>query len=111
MNALPVAGFFAALVLTTYCFDELENNQYGVLLHFVYAIVWGLLGAAVLLICDMQAPHTVAPNATLLAGGLAIGAGVEISAALARHDGPEARNLRWLVTGIVAFASTTIMFR
>lgn len=111
MDALPVAGFFAALVLTTYWFDELERDQYGLLLQLVYAFTWGLLGAAVLMICDITAPNTMAQNAALLAAGFALGAGAELLLELAKRQRIGARNLRWLIAGIVVFGSTHLLIQ
>jgi hypothetical protein len=111
MDALPVAGFFAALFLTTYWFDELEEDKYGLPLQAVYAITWGLLGAAVLLVCELQSPHMVARNAALLAGGFALGACAELIISLAKRRCIAPRNLRWLVAGIVVFASTHLLIQ
>ncbi len=109
MDALPVAGFFAALVLTTYWFDELGSHQYGMPLQLVYAFTWGLLGAAVLMICDITAPNTMAQNSALLAAGFAVAAGAESILELAKRHRVDPRNLRWLVAGIVVFGSTHLM--
>jgi hypothetical protein len=111
MDALPVAGFFAALVLTTYWFDELGSDQYGLPLQFVYSITWGLLGAAVLMICDITAPNTMAQNAAMLAGGLAMAAGAESMIELVKRHRIDSRNLRWLVAGIVVFGSTHLLLQ
>jgi hypothetical protein len=111
MDALPVAGFFAALVLTTYWFDELGSNQYGMPLQLVYAITWGLLGAAVLMICDITAPNMMARNAALLAAGFVVGAVVETLLELAKRHRADPRNLRWLVAGIVVFGSTHLLIQ
>jgi hypothetical protein len=111
MDALPVAGFFAALLLTTYWFDELEDDQFGLPLQAVYAVTWGLLGAAVLLICELQSPNMVARDAALLAFGFVLGATVELIINMAKRHRIAPRNLRWLVAGIVVFASTHLLIQ
>lgn len=111
MDALPIAGFFAALVLTTYWFDELGSDQYGTPLQLVYAITWGLLGAAVLMICDITAPNMMAKNAALLAAGFGLGAGAELILEFAKRHRAEPRNLRWLVAGIVVFGATHMLIQ
>jgi uncharacterized membrane protein len=111
MDAIPIAGFFAALILTTIFFDQLEADQYGLSLQLVYAGIWGLLGAAVILIAAMQSPHTVTSNAYLLGGGLALGTTTEVIHELVKHQRLSFRNMRWMVAGIIVFSSTYLLIQ
>lgn len=124
MNVLPVAGFLAVLVLTTVWFDQLgtadggpgegetsddafSQDRYMPLLHLVFAGIWGLLGAALMLLSAMQSPDTVQPQLMLLGCGLALCAGIDVVMAVVKGRMIGVREVRWLLAGIIAFGSTT----
>jgi hypothetical protein len=116
MNWLPVGGFLAALAITTLWFDQLEGDRHdetmtSLMVQMVYAVTWGLLGAALVLIYAMSAPDTVAEKLTVLGGGIAVASVVDLFGAFTKRGGFAFRDLRWVVAGIVVFGATYIVMQ
>ncbi len=112
MTWLPVVGFLAALAITTIWFDRLQGDRedhrqsISLMLQFVYAVTWGLLGAALLLMCAMSTPDMVTKELVVIGCGMALAAGLDIFFALTRRGQIGVRDFRWLVSGIVVLSST-----
>lgn len=115
INWIPVVGFLAALAFTTFWFDKLEDERQDLTqpsrgisfwLQMIYAVTWGLLGTAVILLGAILAPNTVLDQLMVLGCGIAAFAGLDAVCAFVQRGGFGWRDLRWLVSGIVVFSTT-----
>lgn len=117
MNWIPVGGFLIALAFTTVWFDKLEadraDNQGGTytFLQMVYAATWGLLGAALILICAMSTPDMVPAALMLIGCALAVMAGTDAVGGVIKDGGVRVRDVRWLLSGIIIFGSTSFVLQ